>query len=61
MSFRFTLKTKRLLAAAAEDERRCLINMLEVLLEEFCARNQINETLLIPSITGTSKEGRTKK
>lgn len=61
MSFRVTPRTKRLLAAAAEHERRSLTNMLEVLVEEFCVRNKINETPHSPSTRGGSKVGRTKK
>ena len=61
MSFRFAPKTKRLLTAAAEHERRSLTNMLEVLVEGFCARNHINETPLTHSTGGNSKPGRTKK
>lgn len=61
MSFRVTPRTKRLLAAAAEHERRSLTNMLEVLVEDFCARNKINETPLPPLIEGEDKVGRTKK
>lgn len=41
MSFRVTPKTKRLLSAAAEHERRSLTNMLEVLVEDFCRRHKI--------------------
>ena len=41
ISFRVKPKTKRLLSAAAEHERRSLTNMLEVLVEEFCQRNNI--------------------
>lgn len=41
ISFRVTPKTKRLLSAAAEHERRSLTNMLEVLVEDFCKRNNI--------------------
>ena len=35
--------------------------MLEVLVEEFCVRNKINETPHSPSTRGDSKVGRTKK
>lgn len=59
MSFRVTPRTKRLLAAAAEHERRSLTNMLEVLVEEFCARNKISETPTLPSTSEGSKVGRT--
>ena len=41
MSFRVTPKTKRLLSAAAKHERRSLTNMLEVLVEDFCTRHNI--------------------
>ena len=43
VSFRVTPRTKFLLTAAAAVERRSLTNMLEVLVEEFCARNGISE------------------
>lgn len=43
VSFRVTPRTKLLLAAAAANERRSLTNMLEVLVEDFCARNGISE------------------
>jgi hypothetical protein len=42
LSFRVTPKTKRLLSAAAEHERRSLTNMLEVLVEDFCKRHNID-------------------
>lgn len=60
MSFRVTPKTKRLLAAAAERERRSLTNMLEVLVEDFCVRNGINEKTATPSEL-RSKAGRAAK
>lgn len=41
ISFRVTPKTKRLLSAAAEHERRSLTNMVEVLVEDFCKRHNI--------------------
>lgn len=60
MSFRVTPKTKRLLAAAAEHERRSLTNMLEVLVEDFCIRNGINERTANSS-ERVIKAGRTRK
>lgn len=60
MSFRVTPKTKRLLAAAAEHERRSLTNMLEVLVEDFCVRNAIKEETGSSSGRG-SKAGGTEK
>ena len=59
MSFRVTPRTKRLLAAAAEHEKRSLTNMLEVLVEDFCVRNGINEKT--SSSERGSKAGRTGK
>ena len=61
MSFRVTPRTKRLLAAAAQHERRSLTNMLEVLVEEFCVRNEINDTPHPPATRVDSKVGRNKK
>ena len=61
MSFRVTPRTKRLLEAAAEHERRSLTNMLEILVEEFCVHKKINATPYNPSTTEDSKVGRTKK
>lgn len=55
MSFSVTPRTKRLPTAQAK-----LPNMLEVLVEEFCVRNKINETPL-PLNNRGSKVGRTKK
>lgn len=43
MAFRVTPETKRLLVAAAEHEHRSLTNMVEVLVEDFCARAGIGE------------------
>lgn len=43
LTFRVTPKTKRLLVAAAEHERRSLTNMFEVLVAEFCQRSGIVE------------------
>lgn len=43
LTFRVTPRMKRLLEAAAEYERRSLTNMFEVLVEDFCQRNDINE------------------
>lgn len=39
ISFRITPRLKRLFEAAASHERRSLTNMLEVLVEDYCARN----------------------
>lgn len=41
ISFRVTPRMKRLLESAASHERRTLTNMLEVLVEDYCARNGI--------------------
>lgn len=41
LTFRVTPKTKRLLVAAAEHERRSLTNMFEVLVADFCERTGI--------------------
>jgi uncharacterized protein (DUF1778 family) len=43
MSFRVTPRTKRLLAAAADHERRSLTNMVEVLVEDFCKAHSISD------------------
>lgn len=59
LSFRVTPKTKRLLEAAAQHERRSLTNMFEVLVEDFCARNAIDDTNNTSSDEGTP--GRSKK
>lgn len=61
MSFRVTPRTKLLLAAAAEHERRSLTNMLEVLVEDFCARNGIAESIGAASEKGVRKAGGAKK
>lgn len=57
ISFRVTPRIKRLLAAAAEHERRSLTNMLEVLVEEFCLRNDIDDKTASPSMKGTRQGG----
>jgi uncharacterized protein (DUF1778 family) len=41
LSFRVTPEFKRLLEAAAINERRSLTNMLETALSEYCERNGI--------------------
>ena len=43
LTFRVTPETKRLLAAAAERERRSLTNMFEVLVSDFCKRAGISD------------------
>lgn len=60
LSFRVTAKTKRLLEAAARHERRSLTNMLEVLVEDFCLRNAIEDTKEASSGEG-SRSGRNTK
>ncbi len=44
VTFRISPKTRHLLEAAAAHERRSLTNMFEVLVEDFCARNDIAES-----------------
>lgn len=61
MSFRVTPRTKLLLVAAAASERRSLTNMLEVLVEDFCARNGIIEEKTTPSKAGSNSERRTRR
>lgn len=58
MSFRVTPRTKLLLVAAAENERRSLTNMLEVPVEDFCARNGISEQKTAPAKAGSNSERR---
>ncbi len=41
LSFRVTPKTKLLLEAAAAREHRSLTNMLELLVEDYCARHHL--------------------
>lgn len=41
ISFRISPRTKRLLSAAAEHERRSLTNMVEVLVEDYGRRERI--------------------
>lgn len=60
MSFRVTPRTKLLLVAAAESERRSLTNMLEVLVEDFCARNGISEKKTTPSKAGSNSKRRAR-
>jgi hypothetical protein len=43
LSFRITPRMKRLLEAAAANERRSLTNTLEVLVEEYCRRQGIED------------------
>jgi hypothetical protein len=61
MSFRVTPRTKRLLAAAADHERRSLTNMLEVLVEDFCSRNGLGEKVEDSSEKGEPRSRRSKK
>ena len=61
MSFRVTPRTKLLLVAAAASERRSLTNMLEVLVEDFCARNDIIEEKATPSKAGSNSERRIRR
>jgi hypothetical protein len=60
MSFRVTPRIKRLLAVAAHHEHRSLTNMLEVLVEDFCARNGIGETVEDSSEKGEPRSRRSK-
>jgi hypothetical protein len=41
LSFRVTPRMKRLLEAAAANERRSLTNTLEILVEDYCRRHEI--------------------
>jgi uncharacterized protein (DUF1778 family) len=43
LSFRVTPRMKRLLEAAAANERRSLTNTLEVLIEDYCRRHEIED------------------
>lgn len=43
LSFRVTPRMKRLLATAAANERRSLTNTLEVLIEDYCRRHEIED------------------
>lgn len=43
LSFRVTPRMKRLLEAAAANERRSLTNTLEVLVEHYCRRHGIED------------------
>ncbi|HSI49151.1 MAG TPA: hypothetical protein VLA61_12840 [Ideonella sp.] len=43
LSFRITPRMKRLLEAAAANERRSLTNTLEVLVEDYCRRHGIED------------------
>jgi hypothetical protein len=61
MSFRVTPRTKRLLATAADHERRSLTNMLEVLVEDFCSRNGIGEQMEDSSDRGEPRSRRSNK
>lgn len=61
MSFRVTPRTKSLLAAAADHERRSLTNMLEVLVEDFCSRNGIDEKMENSSDKGEPRTRRSNK
>lgn len=62
ISFRISPRTKHLLAAAAEHERRSLTNMVEVLVEDYCRRQSIgfegDETTGLPRATAQVKGGR---
>ncbi len=58
LSFRIAMKTKRRLYADAQHEHRSsLTNMLEVLAEGFCARNNIEDTEGMP-LRGAKRGGR---
>lgn len=43
LSFRVTPRMKRLLEAAAANERRSLTNTLEVLIEDYCRKHEIED------------------
>lgn len=43
LSFRVTPRMKRLLEAAAANERRSLTNTLEILIEDYCRRHEIED------------------
>ena len=43
LSFRVTPRMKRLLEAAAANERRSLTNTLEILIEDYCRRHEIKD------------------
>ncbi|TCT11170.1 hypothetical protein EDC26_101398 [Paralcaligenes ureilyticus] len=57
LSFQVAMKTKRLLYAATQHEHRSLTNMLEVLVEGFCARNNIEDPEGMP-LRGIKRGGR---
>lgn len=42
LSFRVSPRTKKMLEAAAAHQRRSLTNTLEVLVEDYCSKNNLN-------------------
>ncbi len=61
LSFRVTPETKLLLEAAAAREHRSLTNMLELLVEDYCARHQLCGAEPVRDVGEDRAEFRTSK
>lgn len=61
MPFRIAPRTKLLLVAIAENERRSLTNLLEVLAKDFRLRNGIRNEKTASSKAGNNRERRTRR
>lgn len=59
LNLRVSPHFKQLLKAAAEQEQRSMVNMLEVLLSEYCTRKQLTlaDTHVAPAATAMARTG----